>query len=132
MTVDEIVDRFEQTWAGQDPRGMVACYAPGATYNAPGADHISGEAIGEFAGAFFTAFPDASYRWSVAAREGDVVAVEWVFSGTMTDSLNGIPPTGGVTSVRGAHIIRLSGDKLASVEAFWDNQGFFEELGIKL
>jgi ketosteroid isomerase-like protein len=50
----------------------------------------------------------------------------------MTGPLTGIEPTGGVASVRGAHIIRLAEGELASVEAFWDNQNFFEQIGVKI
>jgi predicted ester cyclase len=131
MSANEIIDRYEQTWAERDTTGMVACFAPGGTYNAPGADHLHGPAIGEFAAIFFTACPDSTYEWKTAAVDGDTVAVEWRFSGTMTGPLMDIAPTGGRGSARGAHIIRLSGGKVASVEAFWDNQDFFAQLGIK-
>jgi uncharacterized protein (TIGR02246 family) len=131
MGVSGIVERYEQTWAQRDPGAMVACFAPGATYNAPGADHLGGTAIGEFADAFFAAFPDSTYEWTTALEGDNVAAVEWVFSGTMTNPLMGIAPTGGRAAARGAHIIRLTGDRIAAVEAFWDNQGFFDQLGIK-
>ena len=131
MGISEIVERYEQTWAGRDPGAMITCFAPDGTYTAPGADHISGTAIGEFADVFFSAFPDSTYEWSTAICGDSVAAVEWVFSGTMTEPLLGIEPTGGRASARGAHIIRLSGDRIAAVEAFWDNQGFYDQLGIK-
>jgi len=131
MNAGEIVERFERSWAERDPAAMVACFAPGATYNAPGVDHASGAGIAEFAEAFFTAFPDSRYEWTTVARDGEVAAVEWTFSGTMTGPLLGIEPTGGTGSARGVHTIRLAGERLASVEAFWDNQGFFAQLGIK-
>jgi predicted ester cyclase len=129
----EIVEQYEQTWKNKDSAGMVACYAPGGTYNAPGADHLTGAAIGEFAEMFMTAFPDYVYTWKVVAASADAVAADWVFeSGPMKGELMGIAPTGGSSVARGAHTIRLAGDKIASVEAYWDNQSFLTELGVKL
>ena len=72
------------------------------------------------------------HNLTVLAASADVVAVQWVFSGTMTGELAGIAPTGGWCSVRGAHLIRLSGDKIAWVEAYWDNLDLFRQLDIKL
>src|SRR5258708_7830118 len=129
MSVSEIVDRYERTWAERDSHGMATCFASGGTYNAPGAANVSGHHIGEFAEGFCGALPDPRYEWATAVCGEQVAAVRWEFSGTMTGSLMGIPPTGGKASARGAHIIRLSGDKLATVEAYWDNQSFFEQLG---
>lgn len=131
MSVRAIVDEYERTWAARDPGAMTTCFTPDGTYTSPGAARLSGTAIGEFADAFFAAFPDCSYEWTVVAVDGDAAAVQWVFSGTMTGALMGIPPTGGVGSARGAHLIRVVDGKLASVEAFWDNQDFFAQLGIK-
>ncbi|MGQ0466089.1 MAG: ester cyclase [Sporichthyaceae bacterium] len=131
MSNHDVVENFERSWAERDPAAMVACFAPNGTYTAPGAPGLTGTAIGEFAALFFAAFPDCTYGWKVVAREGDVVAAQWTFTGTMTGALLGIEPTGGRAGVRGAHVIRLAGGQLAAVEAYWDNQGFFEQLGIK-
>ena len=131
MSSNEIVERYEQCWVERDTAGMVACFAPGGTYNAPGADHLHGAAIADFASVFFTACPDSTYEWEIVAVDGDVVAAKWRFSGTMTGPLLDIAPTGGRASARGAHILRLVGNQLASVEAYWDNQDFFAQLGIK-
>ncbi|MGQ0625618.1 MAG: ester cyclase [Sporichthyaceae bacterium] len=131
MSISEIVEQYERTWVGRDPGAMATCFVPGGTYNAPGADNITGTAIGEFADAFFTAFPDSTYEWSTVVCGADTAAVQWVFSGTMSGELVGIAPTGGRAAVRGAHIIRVADGKVASVESFWDNQDFFDQLGIK-
>lgn len=133
MDAIEVIDRYEQTWRDKDPAGMMGCFAAGGTYTAAGADHLTGAAIGEFAEAFISAFPDYVYTWTVVAATADAAGVDWVFeSGPMKGELMGIAPTGGSAVVRGAHTIRLAGDKLTSVDAYWDNQSFYADLGIKI
>ena len=50
----------------------------------------------------------------------------------LNDHAADVAPSGGSCSVRGAHLIRLSGSTIASVEAFWDNLDFFQQVGIKV
>ncbi|MGQ0844245.1 MAG: ester cyclase [Sporichthyaceae bacterium] len=129
--MSEIVERYEQCWVERNSAGMAACFTPGGTYTAPGADRIGGAQIGEFAQAFFAAFPDSRYTWNTVAVQDGVAVVEWVFAGTMTAPLLGIEPTGGVASAHGVHVVRLAADRIGSVAAYWDNQGLFEQLGVK-
>jgi steroid delta-isomerase-like uncharacterized protein len=128
----EVVEQYERAWADKNMTAMPGLYTDGGFYRGAGTDEIRGEDIAEYASLYAKSFPDYQYEWTVLAASDDAVAVEWVFSGTMTGELAGIAPTGGSCSVRGAHLIRLSGDKMASVEAFWDNLDFYQQLGIKV
>ena len=127
----EVVQRYEEHWsAGGDRAAMVACFAPGGTYTAPGADALSGEAIGAFAQVFVDAFPECRLEVETIFASGDQVAATRVWnSGPMKGDLPGLPANGATAVVRGMHMIRVEGDKLRSVDAFWDNHALFAQLG---
>ena len=128
----EVVRRYEDQWSSPgDPAAMVACFADGGTYTAPGADHLSGPAIGAFAGAFFEAFPEARLDVETIFAAGDNVAVVWVYtSGPMKGDLPGLPATGACAVARGMHVITVEAGRLRAVEAVWDNQAFLAQLGL--
>ena len=128
----EVVEQYERAWADKNVATMPGLFVDGGYYRGAGTDEIRGDGITEYASLYTQSFPDYQYEWAVLAASGDAVAVEWLFKGTMTGELAGIAPSGGSCSVRGAHLIRLSGDKIASVEAFWDNLELYRQLGIKL
>ena len=128
----EVVELYERAWTDKNLASMPALFVDGGHYRGAGTDEIRGEGIAEYASLYAKSFPDYQYDWTIVAVSDDAVAVEWVFRGTMTGELAGIAATGGSCSVRGAHLIRLSGDKIASVEAFWDNLDLYRQLGIKL
>lgn len=129
---NDVVEAYERGWADKNVTEHPGLFADGGYYRGAGTDEIRGEGIAEYASLYVNSFPDYQYEWTVLAASADAVAVEWVFSGKMTGELAGIAPTGGSCSVRGAHLIRLSGNKIASVEAFWDNLDLYQQLGIKV
>jgi steroid delta-isomerase-like uncharacterized protein len=127
----EIVQRYEEHWSATGDRAaMVAWFAPGGTYTAPGADALTGEAIGRFAQVFVDAFPECRLEVDTIFAAGDQVAATWVWrSGPMKGDLPGLPANGASAVVRGIHVIRVEGDKLRTVEAIWDNHALFAQLG---
>lgn len=127
----EVVRRYEEHWSATGDRAaMVACFAPGGTYTAPGADALTGEAIGQFAQMFVDAFPECRLEVDTIFASGNQVAAIWVFTtGPMKADLPGLPANGASAVVRGMHVIDVEGDKLRRVEAVWDNQAFLAQLG---
>lgn len=128
----EVVKQYEAQWSSPGDAGaMTACFAPGGTYNAPGADQLTGDAIGAFGQLFWDAFPECNLEIVTAFASGDQVAVQWEFhSGPMKGDLAGLPATGASAVARGMHLIVVEGDRLRSVEAVWDNQGFLAQLDV--
>lgn len=127
----EVVERYEEFWSAPgDKAAMVACFVPGGTYTAPGADALAGEAIGEFAQAFMDAFPECRLAVETIFASGGRVAATWVWtSGPMKGDLPGLPANGACAVVRGMHMIEVEGDRLRHVEAVWDNHALFAQLG---
>ena len=52
--------------------------------------------------------------------------------GANTGSLSGLPPTGAQIAQPGIDVIRVSGDKVASVRGYFDRQTMLEQLGIQV
>jgi len=129
----DVVKRFEQAIDDRDTAALTAAFHPDGTYNGAGAaaSNLKGEEIGVFFGELFGALPDSRFEVGTIFGAGDMVAVEWVYRGTMTGELWGFPATGGSCAVRGSHIVRVDDDTIHSVQAFWDNYSLFEQLGIK-
>lgn len=128
----EVVEQYERAWAERDAAAMPALFTADGFYRGAGTEQLRGAGIAEYAALFAVGFPDYDYRWTTVASGNDAVALEWVFSGTMTGPLAEVAPSGGSCSIRGAHLIRLHGGKIASVEAFWDNLDFYRQVGIKV
>src|SRR4051812_34243727 len=67
---------------------------------------------------------------------GDVVAVEWVYSGTNSGPLatpDGVlPPTGRAVTLRGASFLRFNSAGLIVEEhRYYDRSSFFQQLGLQ-
>lgn len=52
--------------------------------------------------------------------------------GTNTSSLRGLPPTGRAVAVPGADFIQVEGDKIRSVQGYFDSRAVPEQLGLQV
>jgi predicted ester cyclase/2-polyprenyl-3-methyl-5-hydroxy-6-metoxy-1,4-benzoquinol methylase len=62
--------------------------------------------------AFKAAFPDIKAELQQTLVDGDRVAMHWMFSGTHSGSLFGIPPTGKTVRMQNVGIARVEGDRV--------------------
>jgi hypothetical protein len=80
----------------------------------------------------FEAFPDLSFDILSHASGGDgVVTAQWVMRGTNTGPFRGNPPTGGTVALPGADFIAVQGDKIRSVQGYFDRSALVEQLGLQ-
>jgi hypothetical protein len=91
----DVTKGYFDAWNRRDPEAIIATFAEGGTYSDPNApEGLTGQAIGEYAGGLFAAFPDLSFDLLSHDSIGDgVVAARWVMRGTNTGPLRGNPPT---------------------------------------
>jgi hypothetical protein len=92
------------------------------------------QALGEFAKAVFTFFPDfALDEVSIAQGEHGLVVLEWRFSGTNTGRWPGADrePTGKHVSCPGISRIRVQGDKILEERVYLDRLDEFGCWGAK-
>ncbi|HKF50529.1 MAG TPA: ester cyclase [Terracidiphilus sp.] len=127
-----IVQRYFDAWNQHDSAALVATFADGGTYADPASQGpLSDTAIGVYAEALWTAFPDLSFDLVSAAQDGDgMVSAEWLMRGTNHGSINGLPPTGAAVALPGADFIRIEGEKIRSVQGYFDSAALPRALGL--
>jgi hypothetical protein len=87
----------------------------------------------DYTSGLFSSFPDLSFDIVSAALAGDnVVAAHWVMKGTNTGPFGGGPPTGQSVALPGADFILVEGDKIRSVQGYFDQKTFVEQLGLQV
>ena len=76
MNAIEVVKRYSEAWNRHDADAIVALFVEGGTYSNPVAgQHLTGQAIADFAKWVFAAFPDVSFEFVSFGDYGDGLAV---------------------------------------------------------
>ena len=134
MEATAVAQGYFDAWNRHDPAAVVAAFAKGGTYSDPNVpDGLSGWAIAVYADELFAAFPDISFDVYGTAPAGDgVVGVRWTMRGTNTGSFRGNPSTGSTVALPGADFIAVEGDKIRSVEGYFDRRTLAEQLGFQV
>ncbi|MDQ3258502.1 MAG: ester cyclase [Acidobacteriota bacterium] len=65
-----------------------------------------------------------------AFQDGNKIAKRWVFRGTHTRELNGIPATGKRITLVGATLARMVDRKIVEERDFADDLGLLQQLGV--
>ncbi len=132
--VPPVVQEWAAAWSElDDGTRLAALYTDDATHEeVPSGTIFSGpDAIGGYAQSHFTAFPDVGLDLTLAFRSGDWAAAEWVYGGTYTGSLPGLPPGAGQPfSVRGTAIFELQGEKIRRSASYFDFYTLLVQLGV--
>jgi len=122
MDATDVAQRYFDAWNRRDPGAIFATFAEGGTYTDPNApEGLSDRAIAEYAAGLFAAFPDLTFDVLDHNATGDgTVATRWLMRGTNTGPFRGNPPTGATVALPGADFIAVEGDKVRSVEGYFD------------
>src|SRR5262245_53055019 len=134
MTALHVAQRYFDGWNRHDPEAVLATMAEDGTYNDPGTGGpIGGPAFAAYMQGLFSAFPDVSFSVASAGLPApDLVAAQWVMRGTNHGSMMGLPPTGKSVELHGADFIRVDGDRIRSVEGYFDSRVMPEQLGLQV
>ena len=84
----------------------------------------------QYYGTLLGAFSDIEFVVEDAFQDGDKIAKRWVFRGTHTGELNGIPATGKRVTFVGATLARMVDRKIVEERDFMDDLGFLQQLGV--
>ena len=76
------------------------------------------------------AFPDTRVETVRMLGEGDWLAVHWVWTGTQTGDLPGLPATGKPVRVEGASLVRFTNGRAVEIWDFDDQFGMLQQLGV--
>jgi steroid delta-isomerase-like uncharacterized protein len=132
--VPPVVQEWAAAWSAHDDGvRLAALYTSDATHEeVPSGTIFHGpEEIAGYAQSHFAAFPDVALELTSAFAAGDWAAAEWVYGGTYTGSLPGLPlGTGQPFSVRGAAIFELQGGKIRRSASYFDFYSLLVQLGV--
>lgn len=125
-----IVRRFEAAFNRQDVDGLLACFAPDATYH----DNFFGLHAGAPAlrGMFERMFREGrDYRWTMGlvVETSTAAAAEWSFAYVVTDAL---PRSAGrPVRFRGMSVFELAGGRIAAYRECFDTGVALLQLGFE-
>ena len=129
-----VAQGYFDVWNQRNADGIIAAFAEGGTYSDPTVGQgVSREATANYARGLWDAFPDLTFEIISNAETGpDTVVAQWSMRGTNTGSLRGLPPTGRAITVPGADFIQVEGDKIRSVQGYFDSRAVPEQLGLQV
>jgi steroid delta-isomerase-like uncharacterized protein len=132
MEFQAIAQRYFDAWNRHDSSAIAASFAEDGTYSDPTTGGLlSGNAIVAYAAGLFAAFPDLAFELVSAAPAGeDMIAAQWLMRGTNTAPFNNAPPTGNTVVLPGADFITIEGDRIRSVQGYFDQKAFVEQLNL--
>src|SRR5262245_834797 len=132
MTPLEIAQQYFDGWNRHDTAAVLATLGDEGTYADPmTGGPLRGAALAGYMTVLYEAFPDTSFEVvSAGLAAPDLVAAQWIMRGTHTGPMMGVPPTGKRIEVAGADFIRVSGDRIASVQGYFDSKAIPDQLGL--
>ncbi len=133
MTVDELIDGWQQAWSGKDANAFAEVCASGIQYEDPltggplnGIAALSGHANRLWAG-----FPDARLeRTGERLDDGRFVAAPCKVLGTHRAALEGLPATNRFVVVHCVFYCELQHELLLRVRGFFDVYDAATQLGV--
>jgi steroid delta-isomerase-like uncharacterized protein len=129
-----VAQRYFDAWIHRDADGILAVFTEAGTYSDPTAGQgLRRQATADYARRLWDAFPDLTFEIISKAHTGpESVAAQWLMRGTNTGSLQGLPPTGRSVEVPGADFIEVEGDKIRSVQGYFDSRAVPDQLGLQV
>jgi steroid delta-isomerase-like uncharacterized protein len=129
-----VAQSYFDGWNRRDTAAVLSTMASNGTYSDPTTGGpLSGDAFAGYMKGLFSAFPDVSFEVaSVGLAAPDLVAAQWIMRGTNGGSMMGLPPTGKRIEVKGADFIRVSGDKIRSIDGYFDAGEIPRQLGLQV
>ncbi|HMJ49135.1 MAG TPA: ester cyclase, partial [Burkholderiales bacterium] len=134
MQPREIAQSYINAWNCRDGNAIIATFADGGSYSDPMTGQaLTGRAIADYASGLWAAFPDLSFEVvSTVEADDGMIAMQWLMRGTNNGSFQGLPPTGRMIQTKGADFIRVEGDKIRSVQGYFDTRSVPEQLGLQV
>jgi predicted ester cyclase len=133
VTVDELIDGWQDAWSGKDPRDFAEVCAPGVGYEDPlSAGLLSGvDALAEHAARLWEGFPDARLeKTGERLITGNLVAAPCKLLGTHRAPLGGLPASNRFLVVHCIFYCEIASDRLLRVRGFYDVYDAAVQLGV--
>lgn len=125
---------LEAAWNSRNGETIAEAYTPDGVrieYALPGARLEGREAIAEHVQNYVHAVPDCSLVIR-GERKGDdgTVIVEWIFKGTHSGSLPGLPAQGAAVDLHGVSVCEMDGDLVRQERVYWDGATLLAGAGV--
>ncbi len=133
MTVDELIDGWQQAWSGKDARAFAEVCASGVQYEDPlTAGPLNGiAALSGHVNRLWAGFPDARLeRTGERLDDGRFVAAPCKVLGTHRAALEGLPATNRFVVVHCVFYCELQHELLLRVRGFFDVYDAATQLGV--
>jgi steroid delta-isomerase-like uncharacterized protein len=105
-------------------------FSPGYTFQTPTVSLKGPAEAKRYYGALLGAFSEAEFVVEDAFGDGGKIAKRWVFRGTHTGELDGIPPTGKRVTLVGVTLARMVDGKIVEERDYADTLGLLQQLGV--
>ena len=134
--LDRMFEDLALAWASTDsdgPERVLAHFADDCVFEdvTLGATAHGKEEFRSLLEGAFEAVPDIEYEVTNRLITERGAAIEWVMSGTHKGDFPGMPATGKrFSSVRGASILELEGDKIRRESDYWDAATLMKQVGL--
>jgi glyoxylase-like metal-dependent hydrolase (beta-lactamase superfamily II)/predicted ester cyclase len=127
-----VADAYFAALARRDLDAAVALWRPGGRENVRGqVDAVAPDAVREFLGGIFAAFPDFLFEVVETTVQDDRAAMRWRATGTFAGApFNGVEATGARIELEGVDVLIVRGGELVENNAFPDVMGFVRQLGL--
>jgi steroid delta-isomerase-like uncharacterized protein len=132
MEIPQVVKTYVEAWSARDLDRYLATFAQAGRYSDPtvAKPTLARDLKEHFAG-FFAGFPDATFETVGLDAVSDHIWVwRWIWRGTHSGSLRGIPPTGRRVEVPGCEFIELRGNHVLHVSGYFDRLTMLTQLGL--
>jgi steroid delta-isomerase-like uncharacterized protein len=128
-----VVRRYaEEVWNQRYVEVADELFRPGHVYHDPFARGFSPgpEGVRQHLALYLGAFPDGRVMIEDLACCTERGVARWLFTGTQTGPLRGVPPTGRRVQTPGIHLFRFVGGQIAETWSAWDSLGMVSQLGL--
>jgi len=134
--LERMIDDWAVAWSSadsHDPERVLSLFADDCLFeDVTFGVHARGkQELRTFVNRAFAAVPDFKYEVRSRMITKRWAAIEWAMSGTQKGDAPGMPATGTpFSSVRGATILELEGDKIRRESDYWDAATYMRQVGI--
>ncbi|MGY1784730.1 ester cyclase [Geodermatophilus sp. SYSU D00698] len=134
LSAAELAERYLRGWQDHDGDAVAATFADDGVYTDPSLpEPLPKGAVAGFVSGFLAAFPDLTLTVEDVVGEGSRAYVRWRLQGTNSGVLPGLPaPTQRRCDVPGVDLIEVGPDGITRVVGYFDQKGFFEQLGLRV
>ena len=102
---------------------------PSYTAHLPGGPPMGLEEHGQFAQAFYRAFPDLAHRVEEVLAENSRVSVRFRLTGTHAGEFMGLPPTGNRIDLEAMAVLGVAEGRVHELHGCFDRLSLMEQLG---